>query len=201
MFCSELWFDTEKATQRLLLSRWQTLIQGPSQVWSWKTEHKNKLKWKMTMQAAWESSFMSPFGGSSRSGIVLISWSDVDSPQNEKQLSSTLVRNKVSEIKCFKPCSFILMVTRAAAGNIFICNPKVTTAGRPANLFLLCSPTTVKNAPITGAGGLLGGYQLRNPVNSWENERERGHWVKIKGAEQSGDDRQECMKGRCAEVF
>ena len=117
---------------------------------------------------------MSPFGGSSRSGIVLISWSDVDSPQNEKQLSSTLVRNKVSEIKCFKPCSFILMVTRAAAGNIFICNPKVTTAGRPANLFLLCSPTTVKNAPITGAGGGVGGAAGRvSATQSGEFMRER----------------------------
>ncbi len=38
-------------------------------------------------------------------------------------------------------------------------------------------------------------------TQSSEFTRERRHKMKIKGAEARGDDRQECMKGRCTGVF
>lgn len=38
-------------------------------------------------------------------------------------------------------------------------------------------------------------------MRSSEFMRKRGHKMKIKRAEESGDDRQECMKGRSTEVF
>lgn len=38
-------------------------------------------------------------------------------------------------------------------------------------------------------------------MRSSEFMREGGHKMKIKGPEDCGDDRQECMKRRCAEVF
>lgn len=59
---------------------------------------------------------------------------------------------------------------------------------RPANH----RPSYFESVQITG---LLGEYQPFNPLNS------RGSWGKMKRAEGSGDDSQECMKERCTEVF
>lgn len=151
VFCSELWFDTCVTTLRkqhrgFYFPGGKHKFRGQVRFRLKKQNTKKQTEMKNDYADSMREQFYVPFQWFqqkwNRLDLLVRCWLT----SVWKQLSSTLHKNKVSEIKCFKLCSFILMVTRAAAGNIFICNPKVTTAGRPANLFLLCSTTPVKNA-------------------------------------------------------
>lgn len=86
--------------------------------------------------------------------------------------------------------SFIVMVTCSAG---ILSGTKGDSSEATASLLFISSLSS-ENVLITG---LQGGYQHRHPVNSPET----AHKMRIKGAEGGGDDRQECMKVRCAEVF
>lgn len=81
--------------------------------------------------------------------------------------------------------SFILMVTCAAAGT-FICNQRWQQHDDLPTTSFYFQPHQWK-CPDNRAAG-----RISAPPSS-EFMRERGH--------KSGDDRQECMKARCTEVF
>lgn len=119
----------------------------------------------------------------------------MSSNHSGKYWPTSLVRNKISKIKFSKCWTFTVMVTRAAAARVFICNPKrwQQRGNLPAAAF--CFQPHYWKCPDKGAAGRI------SAVWSGKFMRERGHKVKIKAPEASGDERQKCMKGRCTKVF